>query len=151
VIGGVIADFFGRRPSLALSLTLYGASSALAGLIQTEAAFSLMYIMNGFSWGILFMSYSFVIWGDLANEKNVAKIYAIGLATYFSALGFGLLFPQTSQIPLMATALLTCLLVFFLNVPIILAPELLSNNASERMRLQMHMNAVKRIRKKQKN
>lgn len=151
VIGGAIADFFGRRFALALSLTLYGTSSALVGLFQNNAMFSLVYIINGLSWGFLLILYTFVVWGDLATEKNCTKMYAIGLAIYYSAFGFGLLSEQISQIPLVVTALLSCLLIFFSNVPIILAPELLSSDFREKIKLKMHIKLVKKIYKESKN
>jgi predicted MFS family arabinose efflux permease len=151
VIGGVIADLFGRRSSLMLSLTMYGTSSALLGLAQNNAVFLVAYAGNGLSWGILFMLYIFVVWGDLATEKTVGKTYSIGLAIYYSALGVGILFPSLSQIPLIAMTLASCLLIFLLNVPVILAPELLRPDFRERIRLKMHMNAVKKIERKSKN
>jgi len=151
IIGGVVADFFGRRFALAFSLTLYGTSSALVGLFQNNALFSIVYVINGLSWGFLLILYTFVIWGDLATEKNCAKMYAIGLAIYYSAFGFGLLSDQISQIPLVVTALLSCLLIFFSNVPIILAPELLPSDFREKMKLKMHIKLLKKLYKRSKN
>lgn len=151
LLGGTIADFFGRRLALAISLTSYGTSSALAGLIQSNEIFLLVYVANGLSWGILFTLYTFVIWGDVANEGNCTKMYAIGLAPYYSALGFGLLSTQLAQIPLVVSALASCLLIFLSNVPIILAPELLPSDFREKIKLRLHMNAVRRISKQSQN
>jgi len=149
--GGLIADIFGRRPSLMLGLTLYGISSALLGLTQNRVAFLFSYATNGLSWGILFILYVFVVWGDLATEENVGKTYSIGLAIYYSALCVGSLFPSLSHIPLIAVALANCLLIFLLNVPVIAAPELLHSDTSEKIRLGLHINKVKKIEKKSKN
>ena len=151
LIGGFVADFFGRRLSLALSLTLYGASSAFVGLIQNNSIFALVYVTNGLSWGFLLILYTFVVWGDLATKENCAKLYAIGLAIYYSALGFGSLSTQITQIPLVITALASCFLIFIANIPIILAPELLPADFRDKIRLRFHMNAVKKIGKKAKN
>lgn len=151
VIGGIIADFFGRRLALALSLTLYGTSSAIAGLFQGNEVFSLVYLTNGLGWGFLFILYTFVVWGDLANKGNCAKMYSIGLAIYYSAFGFGLLFPQMSQVPLVVSALASCLLIFLSNVPIILAPELLPSYFRERIKLKLHMDAVRKINKQSRD
>jgi hypothetical protein len=149
--GGMIADFFGRRLSLAFSLTLYGISSALAGLFMNEAVLSFVYIANGLSWGILLTLYTFVIWGDLANKENCARIYSIGLVIYYLTMGIGLLPTQVFQIPLVISALASCLLIFLSNVPIILAPELLSSDFREKMKLKLHMNAIRKINKKLQN
>lgn len=151
VFGGIIADFFGRRLSLTFGLTLYGISSALAGLIEINEIISGVYVANGFSWGILMILYSFVIWGDMANKENCAKIYSIGLIIYYSTIGIGLLPMQISQIPLVVSALGSCLLIFLSNLPIVMAPELLSPGFQERIKFKMHINAVRKVDKKRQN
>jgi hypothetical protein len=151
LVGGVVADVFGRRFSLTLSLTLYGIGSALVGLFQNNTILLIVYATNGLSWGVLFMLYVFVVWGDLATERTVGKMYAIGLAIYYSALGVGLLSPSFSQVPLIVTALVSCLSIFLLNVPVLLAPELLSSDFSEKIRLELHMKAVSKIGRKSKS
>jgi len=147
-VGGIIADFFGRRLSLAFSVTAYGISAAFAGLIQYYALYYFAYIVNGLSWGILLPLYSLVIWGDLANKENCAKMYSIGLITLSLTASIGFLIP-TSGIPIIVTSLLICLLIFFSNVPIALAPELLSSDFRERIRLRLHLHAVRKIQKQQ--
>jgi MFS family permease len=148
--GGVTADFFGRRVSLAFSLTLYGISSALAGIADNYTLLYFVYFANGLSWGILLVMYIFVIWGDLANKENCAKMYALGFIIFYLTQSIGLLpLELISQIPLVVSSLVSCLLIFLSNIPIFLAPELLSPDFRERIRLKVHMNAVKKIRKSQ--
>ena len=147
--GGIIADFFGRRLPLAFSLTLYGISSALAGLVKTYAMFCFVYVANGLNWGILLTLYSLVVWGDLANKESCAKRYSIGLMIFYLAQGIGsLLTNQISQIPLLVSSLASCFLIFLSNIPLILAPELLSPNFREKIRLRLHMDAVRKIGRK---
>lgn len=150
LIGGLVADFLGRRLPSAFSLTIYGIGTALAGLTQNSVAYYFVYIANGLSWGILLTMYSFVVWGDLANEKNYFKTYAIGLITFFSATGAGLLM-EVSQIPLIISSLGSCMLIFVSNIPLILAPELLSSDFREKMKLKLHMTAVRKISEQSKN
>jgi len=148
--GGIIADFFGRRASLAFSLTLYGVSSALAGIASSYAVLYFVYIANGLSWGILLAMYSFVVWGDLANKENSAKMYAIGFMIFYVSQVIGLLpFEQMLQTPLFVSALVSCLLIFLSNIPIFLAPELLPSDFREKIRLKLHITAVKKIRRTQ--
>jgi hypothetical protein len=145
--GGLVADFFGRRVSLAFSLTLYGISSALAGIAGSFTVLYFVYITNGLSWGILIAMYSFVVWGDLANKENSAKMYAIGFIVFYVAQGIGLLpIGQMLQTPLIVSALVSCLLIFLSNIPIFLAPELLPSEFRERIQLKFHINAIKKIR-----
>jgi MFS family permease len=148
--GGLIADFFGRRVSLAFSLTLYGISSALAGIANSYAVLYFVYVANGLSWGMLLAMYSFVVWGDLSNKKNSAKMYAIGFIIFYVAQGIGLLpIGQMLQMPLFESSLVSCILIFLSNIPIFLAPELLASDFRERIRLKWHMSAVKKIKRSQ--
>ena len=147
--GGTIADFFGRRLSLGFGLTLYGISSALVGFVENYEMFGFVYVANGLNWGILWVLYGSVVWGDLTNKESCAKRYSIGLIIFYLATGVGfLLTPQISQIPLIISSLVSCLLIFLSNIALILAPELLSSDFRERIKLKLHMNAVKKIGRK---
>lgn len=149
--GGLIADFLGRRPALALCVTLYGISSVFSGLSQNYTIFSFVYVASGLSWGMLLILYSFVVWGDLANKENCAKMYSIGLIIFYLATVIGFLPTPIAQVSPVESSLVSCLLIFLSNVPIILAPELLSSDFLERTRLKLHMNAIRRINKKSQN
>ena len=150
ICGGTIADYFGRRLSLAFGLTLYGMSSALAGLASGNVILISVYFSNGLSWGVLMIMYTFVIWGDLANKENCAKLYSIGLITFYLTMGIGLLLP-VMIVPLVVSALTVCLLVFLANVPLILAKELLPSDIREKIKLKLHMKAVKKLSEKPQN
>jgi MFS family permease len=146
--GGIIADFFGRRVCLAFSLTLYGISSALAGLINNYALLYFVYFANGVNWGILSILYLLVVWGDLSNKENCAKNYSLGLIIFYLATGVGILLThQISQIPLIISSLVSCLLIFLSNIPLILVPELVSSDFRERIKLKLYMNVVRKLRK----
>jgi len=148
--GGIIADLFGRRLSLGFALTLYGISSAIGGFFISYELLYFMYFVNGLSWGILMVMYFFVIWGDLANKESCSKMYSIGLLISYLAMGIGLLLShQISRIPLIVSSLLSCVLIFLSNIPLVLAPELLSSDFRERIRLKLYINVIKRIRGKQ--
>ncbi|MCJ7631041.1 hypothetical protein MUP77_01375 [Candidatus Bathyarchaeota archaeon] len=149
ILGGTAADFLGRRLSLAISLTSYGTSAALVALFTSNEMLSFVYVLNGLSWGVLFTLYIFVVWGDLANKDNCARMYSIGLSIYYLSGGIGFL--TQISVPIITSSLATCLLVFLLNIPIALAPELSSPYFLERMKMRLHMNAVKKIGKQSKN
>ena len=149
LVAGLIADFFGRRLAVALSLTSYGLSSALAGIASQPEIFYFVYVGNGLSWGMLLTLYGFAIWGDLSNKENCAKIYSIGLAVFYATQGVGLLpLNQIFMIPLVVSSLASCVLIFLSNVPIALAPELQPSDFREKILLKMHLKAVKKIEEK---
>ncbi len=148
--GGIIADLFGRKLSLIFSLTLYGISSALGGFVEDYAVFYFIYVVNGLNWGILWVLYGSVVWGDLANQESYAKRYALGLTVFHLSMGTGnLLSFQISQISILVSALMSCVFIFLSNIPLILAPELLTSDFQEKIKLKVHINVIKKIRKKQ--
>ncbi|KON34192.1 MAG: hypothetical protein AC479_01730 [miscellaneous Crenarchaeota group-6 archaeon AD8-1] len=146
LLGGFVADILGRRFSLVFGLTFFGFSTALIGLFQTEIVYLIVYGASGLTWGILFVLYIFVVWGDLSNENNRIKIYSIGLISYFLSLGVGSFVALSMEI--IPSAFLSVLIIFILNIPIIFAPELLPSYILERNRLRRHMGAVKKFKNK---
>ena len=151
LIGGVLADFSGRRLSLVAGLTLYGVSSAISGLTESYELLYLAFIGGGLTWGILMTVYLFVIWGDLATTKTCARRYSVGLAIFYLATSVGsLLSPELLRIPLMSAAIINCLLIFLSNIPLILAPELLSTDFREEIRLKLYVSLVRKITKSRK-
>lgn len=151
-IGGIISDLDGRRSALGVSLTLFGISIVFGGIFQAVGVFYLMYIINGFTWGILWTLYITVVWGDLGDEETVVKNYSLGLLIFYLAVIFGFVFiPQISQIPVVTSSFLGCLLVLLSNIPLVVAPELLSSEFQEKLKLMLHFKSLKKIRKSSKN
>ena len=146
LLGGFVADLLGRRFSLVFSLTFFGFCTALVGLFTNDLVFLIVYGASGLSWGILFVLYIFVVWGDLSNQNNGIKIYSIGLISYFLSLGVGSVIDVS--MPIFQSALLSVMIIFILNMPIIFAPELLPSYILEKMRMKSHMGAVKKLQKK---
>ena len=150
--GGLFADFVGRRSALGTSLTLFGISIVLGGFFQTIGVLYFMYIVNGLTWGILWTLYGTVVWGDLGDKENVVKRYSVGLMIFYMVIGVGFIFiPQISQISPVTSSVLGCFLVFLSNIPLIIAPELLSSDFRDKIKLILHVNTLKKIRKKAKN
>ncbi len=144
VLGGFLADR-GRRSTLILSVTLYGVSTTFKAFLSNDITFFLAFVAEGLSWGILLTLYSFVIWGDLANSKNVAKIYSIGLIGFYVSMGVGHLSSILLEIDILTSALISCLIIFLSYLPIILAPELLSTDIQEKNKIKKYMDTVKKI------
>jgi hypothetical protein len=145
LLGGLMADFVGRRLSLATGLVLYGVSSAISGLAQSYEPFLLSHIGIGLTWGIFLTLYLFVVWGDLANVETRLRMYSIGLVIYYSATGVGSFFgSQFSNIPLTVASIISCLVIFLSNIPLLFAPELLPQDFRERIRLKSYLSFIKR-------
>ena len=144
VLGGFLADR-GRRLTLIFSVTLYGVSTTFKAFLNNDMTFFFAFVAEGLSWGILLTLYSFVIWGDLANSKNVAKIYSIGLIGFYVSTGVGQVSNILLEIDILTSALISCLIIFLSYLPIILAPELLSTDIQEKNKIKKYMDTVKKI------
>lgn len=147
IMGGIFADFFGRKVSLALGLTLYGLSSALSGIMRTYETVFFAHLINGYNWGIFLTLYQLVVWGDLCTAKKCARLYSLGLGIFHISTAIGYFFtPAILQLPLAVASLSSCLLIFLSNVPLILAPELLPSSFREKIRLKLYVDLLRRRR-----
>lgn len=144
LIGGYFADRVGRRLTLVFGVVLYGVSMVFKGFTDNEVALLFSFIGEGLTWGIFLTLYSFVIWGDLSNSKNVGKTYAIGLAAFYGAAAIGS-FNIIAGISIVNSTLISCMLIFLAIIPIALAPELLPSEAQEKSKLQKYMATVRKI------
>jgi hypothetical protein len=144
LLGGYFADKVGRRLTLISSVALYGVSMAFRGFTDNGIALSLSFIGEGLTWGIFLILYSFVIWGDLANTKNVTKLYAIGLASFYAATAIGS-FDLTANISVVNSTLISCILIFLTIIPIAVAPELLASEDQEKSKLIKYMKKAQKI------
>jgi MFS family permease len=144
LIGGYFADRVGRRLTLFFSVVLYGVSMVFKGFTDNGIALLFSFIGEGLTWGIFLTLYSFVIWGDLSNTKNVSQTYAIGLAVFYGTTAIGS-FNLFTGISVVNSTLISCMLIFLAIIPIALAPELLPSEAQEKSKLQKYMTAVRKI------
>lgn len=151
LIGGVMADYLGRRTAIATSITLSGISLALSAFVPNDIAQISSSIASGLGWGILLTLYVFVIWGDLANVKNVTSMYAIGLITIYATNGIGYLPLPLDTIPPMTSALVGCSIIFMLNLPIALAPELAYFDVREKKKMKKYMKKIKQVEESMEN
>lgn len=151
LFGGLLADYIGRRPTLAISMTLYGVSMLLQAIFVSDAIFAFKYIAEGLSWGIFLTLYSFIVWGDLSNAKNVAKLYTVGLIVFYATAAVGQLPSLLSELPLVMSALISSAVIFLSNLPIVLAPELQPSAIQEKLRLKRYIRTVKKVSEKQKD
>jgi MFS family permease len=152
LVGGILADWAGRRVALSIGLISYGINAAISGLASTSRIFMFAaFGASGFSWGIFLVVYALVVLGDLASRKKCAPFYAAGFIPFYFFMGLGYLVTPEIHIPAMYVALVSSFLIFLSNVPIIFAKELLPPYITEKMYLSLHVQWIKKFLKKQKS
>ncbi len=151
LVGGFIADMYGRKKALGLGLTFYGISSAFSGIIfsgiQDSLLVFLLFALNGFSWGIFLVLYFFVVWEDLSSISGKHFCY-IGLSFYPLTMSLAQFFPPNIQISSVNPALVKCVLIFSSNVFLVAAQELLSPGLKREFDLFVYLEQVKTFFKK---
>jgi len=151
LVGGLIADIYGRKKSLGIGLTSYGIGGAFCGLIflgiQDSLLIFLLFALNGLSWGIFLVLYFLVVWEDLSNMNN-RFFYYIGVVFYPLSIGLAQFLPSSIQISLVNLALVKCVLIFASNVFLIAAKELLSPELRKEFDVFVYLEQVKALFKK---
>lgn len=149
LIGGLSADWIGRKMALSMGLVSYGIGAAFSGLGRSPEFFLFACIASGFSWGIFLVVYTLVVWGDLASKKICAPFYAAGFIPSYFLEGLGLLvLPKILYMSAMYAALASSFLIFLSNVSLALAPELLPPEKRKKMEFELYKEEVKKILKK---
>lgn len=151
LVGGISADWMGRRVTLAIGVASYGISNVLIGLVSTAEVYIILTSVNGLSWGIFLVVYTLVVWGDLASTKKCAPFYAAGLLPFYFSTGFRyLVASEILNMSVMHAALMSSLLIFLSNVPIILAKELVPQDIINEMNIRRYIQRVKNFLKKKR-
>jgi len=92
-----------------------------------------------------------VIWADLAGNRSKEKYYLIGVLPFFVGSYIEVLFaPYAQSIPISVAFSLASLFLFLAVLPLLYAPETLSEKEIEKKRLQKYLEDVKKVRKKYK-
>jgi len=151
LVGGFVADMYGRKKALGIGLTSYGISTALSGLIflerQNDLLVFVLSALNGLSWGIFLVLYFLVVWQDLSNIHN-SFFYCAGIGFYPLSMGLAQFLPPNMQFSLVNLSLFSCVLIFSSNAFLVAAKELLSPELRKEFDLFVYLEQVKGFLKK---
>lgn len=127
-LGGVICDFKGRKISGILGFILLGLAYAFLSLLPGTAFSQIMYVLfDGVAWGFLYVTFIFVVWGDISEGRNRESFYLLGCMPFlFSNLIEALAQPFVEAVPVTTSFSLASLFLFLATIPLLYAPETLS-------------------------
>jgi len=152
LIGGVLADWAGRKVALIVGLGLYGIGTPLSGLASTPSTCILSAFIGSLSWGLFLVVYLLVVWGDLTSAGRRAHFYAAGYTPFYLSMGWGyLVLPKILYMPVVYVTLMSSFLIFLSTFPILFAKELLPTYMTEKMYLSLHIQWIKKFLKKHKS
>lgn len=146
IIAGVMADRVGRKKPIIFGLIMLGAAYALIGIMTTPETYFANLVLSGLAWGIIMVIY-LVVPGDLSFPGSEERFYAVGwlipLVLYIGINGGARLVNIVPEIAIFSTILTVVL--FAAVVPIMIAPETLSESKIQSRRLKDYTEKVGKI------
>jgi len=86
IVGGVVADFAGRKRVVIAGFVMLGIEyAALSVFYNSPVALYLFLTLDGITWGLFASVFFMAIWGDLGENREREKYYLLGGLPYLLA------------------------------------------------------------------
>jgi MFS family permease len=150
IVGGVIADFAGRKRVVIAGFVMLGIEyAALSAFSNSPATLYLFLILDGITWGLLVSVFFTVIWGDLGENYEKEKYYTLGGLPYLLAnFLYILIKPYASDIPTVAAFSFASFFLFLAVLPLMYAPETLPEKSIKDRELKSYIEKAKKAKEK---
>lgn len=151
LVGGFLADTVGRKRVAIMGFILLGLEYAFLSIFSATQGTLVVYtLFDGVAWGMFAAVFFMTMWGDLAQDNQKERYYLLGglpylLASFLSALVkpfIGVNF-QTS-----AAFSLASFFLFLAMLPLMYAPETLSEKRMREMELKNYLETAKKVKEK---
>jgi len=149
LVGGIFADWIGRKRVLIFGFVSLGVAFAVLGLFaQFWFSWLFYFVTDGIALGLLWVLFILVLWGDIA-PKGSERVYAIGEAPFFLTDIFSLfLTPYLALISESSSFSLAAFFLFLAVLPLLYAPETLPEKKMKERELKIYIGEAKKIREK---
>jgi MFS family permease len=146
VVFGFVADYMGRKRITVMGFSLLGLGYAVLGLFPRNIYGLWFYtVVDGVAWGAFYTLFLLTLWGDLAQEKNSEKYYAVGslpfLLSNFLRISLGTYVAGISETAIFSFA---SLFLFLAVLPIVYAPETLPEKTMKDRELKNYIEKAKK-------
>lgn len=152
LVCGFIADTKGRKRLALIGFALVGLAYAALGFFSNNYWTAWFYVCaDGIAWGAFCMLFIMTIWGDLAQNRSSEKYYLLGIIPYLlsnlTRLFFGTYI--SSNIVEGTVFSFASFFLFVAILPLIYAPETLSEKILKNLELNNYVNKALEIVKKE--
>jgi MFS family permease len=153
-VGGALCDRKGRKITGIFGFILLGLGYAflsfLSGGSTAEIGQFLYILCDGIGWGFLFVTFIFVLWGDLSDGKKRETYYLIGsLPFLFSGLIQMVVQPFAKSISITSSFSLASFFLFLAIIPLLYAPETLPEKSMKDRELKNYIEKAQRAAQKE--
>lgn len=154
LVGGLLADRIGRKKVIIFGFVSLGIAYSVLGLAPYWVGSWYFYsIIDGVAWGIFYVMFALVLWGDIAHSKHrKEKYYAIGGIPFFLSEFIVMFFvPQFEILPEESALTSFSIAAFFLFLavfPLMYAPETLPEKKIRKRELKQYIDKAKKIKEK---
>jgi MFS family permease len=157
IIFGFVADKKGRKRLALIGIALSGLGYAAIGLFTNNPFAAWFYVVaDAIAWGTFTMLFVVILWGDLAQEKSSEKYYFIGLLPYVLSsfishtIGQNIADGITNGNGNAGTVFsFASFFLFIAILPLIYAPETLSDKIMKSLDLSNYVDKALKIAKKE--
>jgi len=151
LIAGFMCDWIGRKKIVLSGFVALGVAYAIIGFLPlSDLSWYLYFVVDGVAWGIFYLTFVLILWGDLSQSGSREKYYALGSVPFF----ISYIIPQfltesfVEQISLSAAFSLASFFLFVAVMPLVFAPETLPQKKIELRRLRKFADDAKKAREK---
>jgi MFS family permease len=150
IVGGVIADITGRKRVVIAGFIMLGIEyAALSAFSYSSAALYLFLTLDGITWGLLFSVFFMALWGDLGENYEKEKYYALGGLPYLlSNFLYILIKTYVLDIPPVAAFSFASFFLFLAVIPLMYAPETLPEKTIKDRELKSYIEKAKKVKEK---
>lgn len=149
-IAGVLSDWIGRKRVVLYGFVTLGIAYAIMSIASTmEISWYLYLAIDSTATGILWVTFLFILWGDLSQSSNREKYYAIGETPYFlSEIIQPLSVPHVLLISGTSAFSLASFFLFLAVFPLLYAPETLPERKIKLRMLRKYVEKAERLQQK---
>jgi len=146
-IAGLLSDRIGRKRVVLYGFVTIGLAYAIIGIAPATLFSHYFFILvESAAIGILWITFIFILWGDLSQSSTREKYYAIGGIPFFlTQITYRILAPYVIMIPETSAFSLASFFLFLAVLPLLYAPETLPERKIELRRLRKYVEKAKEV------
>lgn len=151
LVGGILADFVGRKRVIITGFVMLGIEYAVLSLFyELPVSWYVYTVFDGIAWGFFASVFFMTLWGDLAGTYKKDKYYALGGLPYLIGGFLSILITPYVGIILLGTAFsLASFFLFVAVLPLLYAPETLPEKRLKERELKEYIEKAKKAKEKQ--